>query len=415
MEFREPPNGLEATIEQSDFAVVITSAELDPPGPVIVHVNDAFTRMTGYTREEVLGATPRILQGPATDRRVLDRLKSNLRAGDSFEGCTWNYHKNGTPYQVEWTITPLRPEGKGIEYFFSVQRLVTEQHPTQERLAGQTRRLSALLNAAGANHDPVTGALNHRGMLSRLQRLIDDSKASHSATGLVSLQFMRLNRVDQAFGVEAINLLLSDIGVRLGNRLEADESLARSHEHTFAILVPVDSNTANDTDRHLMARARALVDAVTQEAFEVAGEAFHVQVSAGIARAPIDSHHAQELALLAEEVVQDRSNTDANSIHWADHDIKPIQRRKIKFEADLQRAVTEREVVLFYQPIVDLDSGEVVGAEALARWPQPDGHAPIGPDQFIPLAEELGLMDRLGTQVFDPLGQDRCRPSRVGF
>ncbi|MDZ7839600.1 MAG: EAL domain-containing protein [Gammaproteobacteria bacterium] len=395
------PPLLEAAIEQSDYAVVITTAELDPPGPAIVHVNAAFTRLTGYTREELLGATPRILQGPDTDRAVLDRLVSNLRAGDSFEGSTWNYKKDGTPYQVEWTITRMTLKEGGIDYFLSVQHNVTERHPTQEKLSRHTRRLNAILNTAGSNHDPITGALNHRGMLLRLQRLIDEAKATQSVTGFVALQFRRLNRVDQAFGFEAINQLMSDIGEHLESRLEAGESLARTHEHTLAVLIPVDADAAGDPDLHLMARAGEFVAAVHEGDFEIEGNALRVDVSAGISRAPTNSNDAHELAVLSDEAAQRAPISDAVPIRWANHTIKEAKRREITFEGDLQHAVTEREMVLFYQPILDLTCNEVVGAEALLRWPQPEGQPPIGPDQFIPLAEELGLMGRLGTQVFE--------------
>lgn len=401
MKFTHIPPFLREAIKESDFSVVITTDELEPPGPVFVHVNDAFTRMTGYTREELLGATPRILQGPETDRAVLNRLKSNLRAGDSFEGRAWNYRKDGTPYLVEWTITRLRHDGEGHDYFFSVQQEITDLDSAYHRLEGQTRRLNALLNSTGANHDPVTGALNHQRMLLRLQRLIDETAASQSVTGLVSLQFRRLDRIDQAFGVEAVNKLLSDIAKRLGHRLELSESLARSHEYTFAVIVSADGDGASDPDRHLMARARALVAAVTDDDFEVAGETFRVEVSAGIARAPTDGRHARELALLAEELADGAANTDTDPIRWADHSIQEARRREITLESDLQQAVSEKALVLFYQPVIDLESGEVVGAEALLRWPMPDGEAPVGPDQFIPLAEKLGLMDELGGQVFE--------------
>ncbi|PHS74139.1 MAG: PAS domain S-box protein [Porticoccus sp.] len=401
MKFTNIPPFLRAAIKESDFSVVITTGELEPPGPVFVHVNDAFTRMTGYTREELLGATPRILQGPDTDRAVLNRLKSNLHAGDSFEGRAWNYRKDGTPYLVEWTITRLRHDGEGHDYFFSVQQEITDLDPAHHRLEGQTRRLNALLNSTGASHDPITGALNHQHMLLRLQRIIDETAASQSVTGLVSLQFRRLDRIDQAFGVEAVNQLLIDIAKRLGHRLELSESLARSHEYTFAVIVPADADGASDSDHHLMTRARSLVAAVTNEDFEVAGETVRVEVSAGIARAPTDGRHARELALLAEELTVGADNTDADPIHWADHSIKETQRRKIELEGDLQRAVSEKALVLFYQPVIDLQTGEAVGAEALLRWPLPDGEAPIGPNEFVPLAEELGLMDELGGQVFE--------------
>lgn len=405
MDFNDMPGLMEAAIEQSDYSVVITTAELDAPGPVILYVNAAFMRMTGYTREEVVGATPRLLQGPATDRSVLDRLKSTLRAGDSFRGSIWNYAKDGTPYEVEWTVTPLRLKGERIDYFVSVQRDVTALHQASDQIEKEheyeTRRLNTLLTSVGADNDAVTGALNYRGMLLRLQHFIDDTEATPSTTGLVALQLRRLNRIDQAFGIETVDQLLNDIAESLVQHLETSESLARSHEHTFMILIPVDRDATDDADRHLMARARTLVAAVAGKSFSVAGEIFQVEVGAGIARAPNDSHDTRRLAVLAEEAAQRTDNTDADPVRWADRGAMTAQRREITLDRQLQRAIAERELVLFYQPIVDLSSGKAVGAEALARWPQPDGHSPIGPDCFIPLAEELGLMDRLGTQVFE--------------
>ena len=117
----------ELAVEQAYDSVVITTAELDPPGPTIVYVNDAFCRTTGYSREELIGATPRILQGPRTDRTELDRLRANLEAGERFEGSTINYRKDGSPYLVRWNISPLREAEGAINYFVSVQRDTTHE------------------------------------------------------------------------------------------------------------------------------------------------------------------------------------------------------------------------------------------------------------------------------------------------
>ena len=92
---------------------------------------------------------------------------------------------------------------------------------------------------------------------------------------------------------------------------------------------------------------------------------------------------------LSDEAAQRVTKEDAIPIRWANHSIKNAKRREIQFEGELARAVTDRELVLFYQPILDLSCDEVVGAEALLRWPQPEGHAPVGPDKFIPITDKV--------------------------
>jgi len=121
-----------AAIEAVGEAVVITSADLDPPGPCIEYVNSAFAQMTGYTPGEVIGKTPRFLQGPLTERSVLDRMRSELAQHGTFQGETVNYRKDGTAYIVEWLITPLcNPDG-GVAHWISVQRDVTARRRAEE-------------------------------------------------------------------------------------------------------------------------------------------------------------------------------------------------------------------------------------------------------------------------------------------
>ncbi len=118
---------LASATEHLDESVLITDAVLELPGPRIVYVNRAFTRMTGYAPEEVLGKTPRILQGPKTDRAVLDRLRAQLARGVRFEGQTINYRKDGAPFVIRWYIEALRDTDGVIRHFMAVQRDVTEQ------------------------------------------------------------------------------------------------------------------------------------------------------------------------------------------------------------------------------------------------------------------------------------------------
>lgn len=151
MELKDKFSLLEVAINQASEPVVITSAKLDPPGPRIIYVNDAFSRVTGYTEEEIIGSTPRILQGPDTDRAMLDRLKGALQRGETFSAETWNYRKDGSPYRVQWSIAPvcLGNSRANVDYFVSVQRDVTEIHNIRKDLEGESRRLNAILEAAG--------------------------------------------------------------------------------------------------------------------------------------------------------------------------------------------------------------------------------------------------------------------------
>jgi len=393
----ELPSVLRSAIENTDYSIVITTGDLNPPGPLIVYTNSAFTRMTGYASEEILYSSPRTLQGPATEPNVLAEMKAALWRCESFEGCTWNYAKDGRPYQVEWTVTPVCLNGKRPDYFVSIQRDVTARYQSYDRLKSETRRLNSLLQSVGANRDGITGTHNHRGMLLRLQELLDGLGETQAAAGVLCLQLKSVTRLDQTFGTDAVNRLLQVIADRLSSQLKAKETLAHPHEHAFMILLPIGVDAVGDVDRYLKARAKSLIGAITDEAIEMGGEVFHIEAGAGIARSPVDGCDCQKLATLADQAAQ----RTKNAVHWADHAMATTQLEQIRLERKLLEAIAGHKIVVFYQPIMDLDSNKVLGAEALARWPQPDGHPPIGPDRFIPLAEALGAIDQLGMQVFE--------------
>ena len=122
-----------AGVEAAGEAILITSAELDEPGPHIEHAIPAFTRMTGYEAHEVLGRLPRLLQGPRTERAVLNRLRASLEAGECAQGEALNYRKDGTTYMVEWLITPMRDTDGRITRWVSAPRDITERRAAEDR------------------------------------------------------------------------------------------------------------------------------------------------------------------------------------------------------------------------------------------------------------------------------------------
>lgn len=149
-------------VEQATEAVLITEgAPIDEPGPRIEYVNAAFEAMTGYSRDEVIGKTPRLFQGPETDREVIDRLRDALEQGESWTGETINYRKDGTPYHLRWSVAPIRDQECEIEYWMSVQRDVTQQRRRENELHRQKHLLEQTQQLAGAwEVDLSTGAMS---------------------------------------------------------------------------------------------------------------------------------------------------------------------------------------------------------------------------------------------------------------
>lgn len=138
---------LQAAVEQAFNAIVITTAELDGDGPRITYCNPAFCAMTGYATAELLGQSPRMLQGPLTDPQLLQRLRECVRGGQFFKGTTFNYRKDGSTYMVEWNISPVRNALGKIQAFVSVQQDITARFEAEQRQALLAQALHATQDA----------------------------------------------------------------------------------------------------------------------------------------------------------------------------------------------------------------------------------------------------------------------------
>src|SRR5215510_10963077 len=137
---------LKQAIEQSNEAIIIATGQLDPQGPLIVYVSPAFTKMTGYAPEDVIGKTPRILRGPKTDQSVVSRLREDIAAGKVFHGEMINYHKDRSEMYLEWTAGPVRNERGEVTYFAAALRDLTEIRRVEEELRRSEAQLRDILH-----------------------------------------------------------------------------------------------------------------------------------------------------------------------------------------------------------------------------------------------------------------------------
>lgn len=197
-------------LEAMSDAVLVTGPELDAPGPVIEYVNPAFTRVTGYSAEEAIGRTPRLLQGPATDRAVLDRLTADLKDHGTFSGMSTNYRKDGTTFLNEWLVTAVRDDEGQVRHWVSVQRDVTEREARDEERRLLLSELQHRVRNAMSVIAVLTGETNRRGGDLEIVRAKIDRRVS--AFG----QTQRLLTADPVVGVdlaELIRVQLRSVGI----------------------------------------------------------------------------------------------------------------------------------------------------------------------------------------------------------
>jgi PAS domain S-box-containing protein len=197
---------IQTAIEQVDDAVVITTPDLETPGPKILYANSAFCRMTGYSAADLLGQTPRLFQGQRTDRRVLDEMRRTLSAGKSYAGQGINYHKDGSEYLVEWNIAPVRDGAGVIVNWVAVLHDITQRVHIQEQMRqhqaefAHVARISAMGEmASGIAHElnqPLAAMSNFaRGLLHRMDRGPVDPQTTHEVLGKVIGQADRASRI----------------------------------------------------------------------------------------------------------------------------------------------------------------------------------------------------------------------------
>ncbi|MBK5944759.1 putative bifunctional diguanylate cyclase/phosphodiesterase [Halorhodospira halophila] len=378
---RDGQSLLEAAISQAGESIVITTAELEPPGPQIIYVNEAFTRITGYTPDEIVGQTPRVLQGPDTEREVLDRLKADLRDHGWFEGEAWNYRKDGSRYRAWWNIAPVTTPDSEARYLVAVQREVTE-----------LRRLEAERLHYHANFNPRTGLPNRKYTLQLLEDALHRAERLDQELAVAAVEIRDFASITQGMGEEPGDALLEALTFGLRKQLAGQSHFlgVAARGRIIAVL-----ERPSDAEQQFTDLLRKLLEGVNRELATQRDQAPLASACAGAALFPSDGQEADALLGQAEAAAANALANGTSSIRLADAQAGARLREQLALRADLQRAVDDGELYLAYQPQVDLASGRIVGAEALLRWDHPE-RGPVSPGVFVPILEASGLINRVG-------------------
>ncbi|TDK26697.1 EAL domain-containing protein [Arthrobacter crusticola] len=347
----------------------------------IVYANAAFTTITGYTFEELLGKNCRILQGPGSDRETLAALSSRLERGETFRGTILNYRKNGSPFWNALTVSPLRDDDGRITHFVSVQRDITAQVALQEEL-----RFLAL-------HDPLTGLPNRSGLEQRL-----DAAPSAPEVALGVIRFDNFRQVNDTFGREAGDALLCEMARRLKSNLRSTDFLARIGGDEFILLITGMHDAGSH--RQLESVAARLHRAVETPVPLGGGNSIDVEMIMGLALhrggpEGFDASRRRAAAALSDLISHGAERRQWWNLAGPD-DPSPVPDTGPPATAPAPEAAARRAgnplagphapvgtLSLVLQPVVDLRTGRVDLLEALARV-NIDGHPPVGPADFLP-------------------------------
>ncbi|WP_296953029.1 EAL domain-containing protein [uncultured Massilia sp.] len=365
----------ERALTSSVNAIVITCR--DRHEHHIEYVNPAFEHLTGYTLAEIKGRDPRFMRVPGCDVEEGHRISAALRRQQSVRALLRNARKDGTIFWNDLRIDPVAAVDGEVTHFVAVISDVTEARHYE-------RRLQHL-----AHHDPLTGLANRALLQERLAEALAASTHGGGQGALAFLDLDNFKHVNDTFGHEAGDAVLRAIATRLRENTRDDDTVARVGGDEFVLVIRDQPGLQELAD--LVERVRAAVALPVA----VGGQEILPGASIGVAVFPRDGATPDLMMRAADAAMYHAKALGRNNVQFYSAALNQAVHLHLQFEASLQRALGNGELALDYQPKVDLRSGRVVGAEALIRWRHPQ-QGLVGPDRFIPVAEQTGLIVPIG-------------------
>lgn len=367
---------LASAFHYSGEAILITDSDNK-----IVTVNPAFTKLTGYEPEEVIGSNPRILSAGRTTQEEYKEMWLTIGERGFWQGEIWDRRKDGAIYPKWMTVSVIRNEdgsiGNHIAHFTDV---------SSERAAeAQLQHM--------AHHDVLTGLLNRLSLKGRLDQALAAARREGTKVALLFIDLDRFKVINDTLGHHIGDKLLIEVADRLRDSVRDSDVVARLGGDEFVIML---SGMEHSGSAAIIAEklVRNIGDPYVIEGYDL-----YTTPSIGVALFPTDGEDGETLMKNADAAMYHAKAAGRNNFQFFDARMNDAALERLKIEHSLRQALARDEFCVYYQPILDMQTGKVVSLEALVRWQHPEmGMVP--PGNFIGIAEETGLIQPIGEWVF---------------
>ena len=364
------------------FAAASCAVMVTDTGGRIVDVNPAFERVTGHSREAAVGQPASLLSSRRHPGEFYRDLWWTLQESGRWEGEIWDRRASGEVYPKWMTIDTVRDERGRARLYVAVFSDISERkHHESER---------ALL----AHYDPLTGLPNRSHFRDQLAHELGVARRRQRALALLLVDVDGFERINDSLGFAVGDLLLLEVARRLRASLRSSDTVARLAGDEFAVLLP---DVAREGD---VARLAGIVRDKLAEPCELDGQRVYAEVSIGIVLCQPGDEELEPARLLGDAHLALRAAKEAGggSVRFFAKDLGHRARERLALETGLRQALENEELLLHYQPRMACCGDRVAGAEALVRWRHPE-RGLVSPGQFIPLAEETGLIVPMGDWI----------------
>ncbi len=367
---------LSQAVEQSLDSIVITNLEAK-----IEYVNEAFVRNTGYSRQEAIGQDSRILQSGFTAKETYASLWKAMTEGQPWRGELHNKRKDGSQYTELAAISPIHQPDGVITHYVAVKSDITEKKAAEEEI----NQL--------AFYDVLTKLPNRRLLLDRLQQALASSSRTQCNGALLLVNLDNFKTINDTLGHDMGDLLLQEVAQRLMRCIREGDTVARTGGDEFKVILENLSNNLPEAANAAKIFGEKILAALNQP-YQLSNNMYLSTSSIGVTMFGNQKMAVGGLLTQVELAMYQSKAAGRNTMRFFDPEMQAVVTTRAVLEADIREAIVKEQFVLHYQAQMTGD-GQLTGAEVLIRWQHPE-RGMVSPAEFIPLAEDTGLILPIG-------------------